>query len=190
MPIWDGAIAVLLERSSDGQTSTVLGAGDAVLASCDDAGTVAGPDGSALMTATFSMPRGAHSGGPGAGRKRLEAKIEVADAAGAPSGTVDLRSYKVTPLSKKMTLALVDTGGTDVGEVSAADRKGRELVASCGGSNVVSLALAERDRSLRRTVERWSLTVHERPAAPADLLAAAAILRYGKLLAEVAGPPG
>ncbi len=36
MPIWGGAVAVLLERSSDASTATVLGAGDAVLATCND----------------------------------------------------------------------------------------------------------------------------------------------------------
>ena len=32
MPIWEGATAVVFERSSDGNTASVLGAGDEVLA--------------------------------------------------------------------------------------------------------------------------------------------------------------
>lgn len=55
-------------------------------------------------------------------------------------------------------------------------------------ASVASLALADRDRGLRRTVERWTLRVHARPPAPADLLVAAVILRYGKMLAEVSAP--
>jgi len=188
MPIWDGATAVLLERSSDGNTASVLGADDAVLASCDDAGTVLGADGSTVMTAPFSIPRGAHSGAPGADLKRLRAHVDVAAADGSAVGTLVVRRFTVTPFSKKITIAMLDPGEDEIGDLSAADRKGRELVVTCGGSRVASLELADRDRGIRRTVERWSLTVEARPPAPADLLAAAAILRHGKMLAEVSAP--
>lgn len=188
MPIWDGAIAVLLERSSAGHTATVLGAGDAVLASCDDAGTVVGADGAALMTATFSPPRGAHSDLPGADLKRLRAQVDVVGADGAAAGTLGVRRFSVTPFSKKITIAMLDPGGTEIGDLSTVDRKGRELAVTCGGSSVATLALADRDRGISRTVERWSLSVEARPPAPADLLAAAAILRQGKVIAEVSGP--
>ena len=124
MPIWDGAIAVLLERSSDGNTATVLGAGDAVLASCDDAGTVIGADGSTLMTAAFSAPSGAHSDAPGADVKRLRARVEVAGADGTTVGTLVVRRFTVTPFSKKITIAMLDPGGAEIGDLSTVDRKG------------------------------------------------------------------
>lgn len=188
MPIWDGAVAVLLERSSDGNTATVLGAGDTVLASCDHAGTVVGADGSTLMTAAFSIPAGAHSDRPGADLKRLRTQVAVAAADGTAAGKLVVRRFKATPFSKKLTIGMLDPGGAEVGELSAADRKGRELAVACGDSTVASLGLADRDRGIRRTVERWSLNAEARPPAPADLLAAAAILRYGRLLAEVSAP--
>jgi hypothetical protein len=191
MPIWDGATTVQLERSSAGQTATVLGAGDAVLATCDDAGRVTGADGSALMTAAFSMPKGAHSGAPGAGLKRLDARVDVADAAGAPAGAVTVRRFAVGPFKKKLELKLLDASGAEVGELVTTDKKAREFAVACGGATVARLTLADRDRSLKQTVERWTLSVESRPAAPVDLLAAAAILRYGKMFAEVSSPgPG
>ena len=191
MPIWEGATAVLFERSSDGHTANVLGAGDAVLATCDDAGTVVGADGSTLMTAVFSAPAGAHSDRPGADLKRLRAQVDAVAADGTAAGTLGVRKFTVTPFSKKITIAMLDPGGAEIGELSNADRKGRELAVTCAGSKLAGLALADRDRGIRRTVERWSLTVDARPPAPADLLAAAAILRYAKLLAEVSAPgPG
>lgn len=190
MPIWDGATAVVFERSSGGNTAGVLGSGDAPLASCDDAGTVTGADGSPLMTAAFSMPKGAGSGAPGADLKRLKAHVEVAAADGTPAGTVAVRNFKATPFSKKLTLALLDPGDAEVGELSAADRKGRELSVTLGSTPVARMELADRDRGIARTVERWSLSAESRPAAPADLLVAAAILRYNKLLAEVTAPGG
>lgn len=188
MSICDGATVVQFERSSDGQAATVLGAGDAVLATCDDAGTVRGADGSTLMTAGFWSPRGAHYDVPGADLKRLRARVTVAASDGAAAGTLGVRHFKVTPFSRTITIAMLDPDGTEVGELSAADRKGHELAVSAGGSTVASLALADRDRGLRRTVEHWTLRVHARPPVPADLLAAAAVLRYGKMLAEVSAP--
>ena len=189
MPIWDGAVGVLLERSSDGHTATVLGAGDRVLASCDDAGTVVGADNSTLMTASLSAPlRGARSGAPGADLKRLRARVDVAGADGTVAGTLAVRRFTVTPFSRRITIALLHPDGDEVGHLSAVDRKGRELAVTCGDSSVATLALAERDRGIRRTVERWAVTLEARPLPPADLLAAAAILRHGKLLAEVSAP--
>jgi hypothetical protein len=186
MPLWDGATAVLFERSSDGNTATVLGPGDAVLARCDDAGQVIDADGNALLTAAFSMPKGASGEQVAADLKRLKAQVEVTGADGAPAGSVVVRRFKATPFSKTITLGLVGPDGADVGELAAADKKGRELVVGCGGQTVATLALEDRDRGLRRTVERWSLNAQARPAAPNDLLAAAAVLRNRKLLALVA----
>ncbi len=188
MPIWDGATAVLLERSSAGQTASVLGAGDVALAACDDAGMVTGADGSLLMTAAFSMPQGASLGAPGADLKRLQAHVDVADATGAPVGAVTVRRFSVGPFKKRFELALVDAGGAEAGELATTDKKGREFAVTCGGTTVARLALADRDRSLKRTLERWTLSVESRPPPPADLLVAAAILRYGKLFSEVSAP--
>lgn len=188
MPIWNGAIAVLFERSSAGNTATVLGPGDALLASCDDAGTVIGADGSTLMTAAFFIPAGARSQAPGADLKALGAHVVVAGADGTPVGTLVIRRFTITPFSRKITIAMLDPGGAAIGELSSADRKGRELAVSCGGSSVASIALADRDRGIVRTVERWSLSAGGRPPAPCDLLVAAAILRHRKLLAAVSSP--
>ena len=169
---------MLLERSGDGQTATVLGAGDAPLASCDDAGRVVGADGSPLLSATFSFERGQRSR-PG------EARVDVAGADGTAVGGLTVRRYTVTPFSKRLTLALLAADGAEVGELAPADKKGRELVVTCGGSEAVRLELADRDRSLRRTVERYTLTAAAKPAPPADMLAAAAVLRYGKIFSEL-----
>ena len=188
MPIWDGAQVLLLERSSAGQTATVLGAGDAVLASCDDGGNVVGPDGAALMTATLSTEPGAHSDMVGADLKRLRARVEVTGADGTAAGSLGVKSFTVTPFSKKITIAMLDPAGAEVGDLATVDRKGRELALTYGGANVATLALADRDSGIRRTVERWSLEVGTRPPPPGDLLAAAAILRKGKLQAEVSSP--
>ena len=48
--------------------------------------------------------------------------------------------------------------------------------------------LSDRDRSIKQTIERWTLTLESRPAAPGDALAAAAILRFNKFLSELAAP--
>jgi hypothetical protein len=178
MPIWDGAVAILFERSSDGQTATALAAGDAVLARCDDAGAVTSANGSALMWAQFSFPHGIRS-------HPNSARVDVWAADRVWAGTLTVRRFTVTPFSKRFTIAMSDARGTEVGELSPADKKGRSLAVSAGGSQVAALELSERDRSVRRTVERWSLSVGSRPAGPAELLAAATVLRYGKIVAEV-----
>lgn len=188
MPIWERATAVQFERSSEGQTASVLGAGGETLATCDDAGRVTGADGSVLMSAAFSEPQGIHSGRPGADLKRLDARVDVADAVGVAAGGVKVHKYKFGPFSKKLELSLVDPNGAVVGELATTDKKGREIAVTCGGATVVRLALADRDRGIAKTVERWTLTVEGRPSGPSDLLAAAAVLRFGKILAAVSVP--
>ena len=188
MAIWEGAEAVLFERSSDGQTATVLGAGDAVLAKSDDAGNVVDAQGAPLMTASFSEPRGAGSDRPGGGLKKLKAQVEVASPDGTPAGALGVRKFSVGPFSRKLTIVLRDPAGEEIGKLSNADRKGKELAVTVGGATVANLAQVERDRGIKRTVERWSLRVEGRPEAPNDLLAAAAILRYNKMLAAVSAP--
>jgi hypothetical protein len=178
MPIWDSGKTIVFERSSDGQTAQVLGEGDALLATCDDAGAVKGADGATLATATFVWPRGVKSRGD-------EARIDVAGADGSPLGVLEVRRFGFGPFSKKLTIGLRDAGGADVGEMTIADKKGRELSVTAGGAEAAQLAQVDRDRSLARTVERWSLQVKSRPPAPADLLAAAAVLRYGKFMSEI-----
>lgn len=188
MPIWDGAAAVRYERSSSGQTAAVLGADDAALASCDDAGTVTDAGGTHLMTATFTMPSGAKAGDSRAGLKRLQSRLDVTDAGGAPVGAVTIRKYSFGPFKKRLELVLVGADGAELGELVTTEKKAREFAVSCGGTVVANLALADRDRGIARTVERWTLTPGSRPPGPADRLAAAAVLRFGKLLAEVAAP--
>ena len=188
MPIWERATAVQFERSSAGQTASVLGAGGETLAACDDAGRVTGADGSVLMSAAFSIPQGIHSGQPGADLNRLKARVDVADAGGVAAGGVTVHKYKFGPFSKKLELSLVDPSGAVVGELATTDKKGREMAVTCGGATVARLALADRDRGIAKTVERWTLSVETRPPAPADLLAAAAVLRFGKMLAEISVP--
>jgi hypothetical protein len=181
MPIWDGAKVVVLERSSDGQTAQVLGDGDAVLATCDDAGNVTAADGSTVLTAPFVWPHGSRS-------PTWKGRVDVNGPDGAAVGGIEMRRFAFGPFKKKLTLGLVDTGGTEVGQLMIADKKGRELTVTEGEAEVARLAQVDRDRSLARTVERWSLEVVSRPQPPADLLAAAAVLRYGKVLSELSSP--
>lgn len=174
---------MVLERSSDGQTAKVLGEGDALLATCDDAGTVRGADGTTLLAVTLTWPHRQ--------RDRIrDAEVAVADAAGAPAGSIDIKRYGAGPFSKKLTLGLRAPDGQEVGELRIADKKGRALSITAGGDEVLGVEQVERDRSLARTVERWALDVKSRPAAPADTLAAAAVLRYGKLMSELGAPVG
>ncbi len=182
MPIWDGATTVVLERSSAGNTATVLGAGDAVLATCDDAGTVTGPDGAPILTAAFSWPRERRS-------RPDEARVDVAAADGSPAGHIGIRRFSFGPFSKKLELALFDASDTQVGELATTDKKARQFVVKCGDATVATLDQADRDRSLARTVERWTLQAENRPGGAAELLAAAAILRFNKVLAEVGSQP-
>lgn len=188
MPIWNGASTVQYERSSAGQTVTILGAGDAVLATCDDAGNVIGPGGVLLMIAAFLMPEGATSDAPGAGAKRMQSRVNVTDAAGVPAGAVTVRRFAVGPFKKRLELALVDAAGNEVGELTTTEKKAREFAVTFGGAPVARLALADRDRSIKQTIERWTLTLESRPAAPGDALAAAAILRFNKFFSELATP--
>lgn len=188
MPIWNGASTVQYERSSAGQTVTILGAGDAVLATCDDAGNVFGPGGVLLMIAAFLMPEGATSDAPGAGAKRMQSRVNVTDAAGVPAGAVTVRRFAVGPFKKRLELALVDAAGNEVGELTTTEKKAREFAVTFGGAPVARLALADRDRSIKQTIERWTLTLESRPAAPGDALAAAAILRFNKFFSELATP--
>lgn len=181
MPIWDAATTVVLERSSSGQTAQVLGDGDAVLATCDDAGTVTGADGATLLTAPFVWPHGLRS-------PTWQGRVDVNGPDGAPIGGIQMRRYAVGPFKKKLTLGLVDTADNEVGQLTIADKKGRELAVTVGDAEAAHLVQGDRDRGLARTVERWSLDVRSRPPAPADLLAAAAVLRYGKIFSELSSP--
>ena len=176
------------ERSSAGQTATVLGAGDAVLATCDDAGNVIDAGGALQLIADFVMPDGATADSPGAGAKRMQSRVNVTDAAGIPAGAVTVRRFAVGPFKKRLELALVDAAGNEVGELTTTDKKAREFAVTYGGAPVARLALADRDRSIKQTIERWTLTLESRPAAPGDALAAAAILRFNKFLSELATP--
>jgi hypothetical protein len=170
---------------------TVLGDGDAVLATCDDAGNVVGAGGTLQMIAAFVMPEGATKDTPGAGAKRMQSRVNVTDAGGAPAGSVTVRGFGVGPFKKRLELLLVDAAGTEVGELTTTEKKAREFAVTCGGAPVARLAQTGRDRSIARTVERWTLTIDNRPAAPGDVLAAAAILRFNKFFSELSAPgPG
>jgi len=188
MSIFEGAATVVYERSGDGNTAWILGAGDAVLASANDAGGVFDAGGASLMTAALVSPRGAHGDAPGADLKRLGAHIAVTAPDGAAAGNVVVRRFSVGPFSRKIELSLADPAGAEVGELVATDKKGQELAMSCAGTAVAALKLANRDRGLKRTVERWDLSVSAPPPAPGELLAAAAVLRYYKLFNALAVP--
>ena len=173
MPIWNGAVAVVYERSSDGNTAKVLGEGGATLATCSDDGLVKDATGATLMTMSLSWPRGQRSRG-------TEAVIEVAGPEGASLGALEVRRYKATPFSKSFVIGIGPSG-----ELATTDKKAKEMALTVDGATVATLALADRDRGLSRTVERWSLQTQARPASPADLLGAAAVLQFNRLFAEV-----
>src|SRR5689334_20569191 len=164
MPIWNGAVAIVYERSSAGNTAQVVGEGDATLATVDGDGLVKDAAGATLMTVSLSWPRGQKS-------RATEAVVEVAGPEGASLGALEVRKYKATPFSKQLVIGVGPSG-----ELATTDKKAKEMALSVDGATVATLALADRDRGLARTVERWTLQTQARPAAPADLLGAAAVL--------------
>ena len=182
MPIWGPAKFVVLERSSAGQTAQVLGEGDTVLATCDDAGNVTAADGAPLLSAPFVGPRGLLRSNDWEGR------VDVSGPDGSPVGRIDMTRFAVGPFRKKLTLALRAAGGGEVGRLMIADKKGRELSVTAGETEVARIVQVARDRGLARTVERWSVQAGSSPPPPVDVLGAAAVLRYNKIFAELNRP--
>jgi hypothetical protein len=188
MTIFNGAKQIRFVRSSAGQTAEVLGDGEAVLGSCDGAGAVTGGGGAVELTATLSMPSEASFSGTRGNLARLKARVDVTDSQGAPVGSIAIRKFSFGPFKKKLELILSDASGEQVGELQTVDKKGRELELTLGGAGVATLTFAERDRGLMRSEELWNLAVQAPPAAPLDLLAEAAILRYNQFVAVLSTP--
>lgn len=188
MTIFNGAQQIRFVRSSAGQTAEVLGVGEAVLGACDGAGVVTGAGGAVELMATFSLPAAVGSAGPRGSLARLKARVDVTDPQGAPVGSITVRKYSFGPFKKKLELVLSDASGGQVGELQTVDKKGRELELTLGGASVARLTFAERDRGITRSEELWNLTAEALPAAPLDLLVAAAILRYNQFIAELSVP--
>lgn len=188
MTIFNGAQQIRFVRSSAGQTAEVLGVGEAVLGACDGAGVVTGTGGAVELMATFSLPTTVGAAGPRGSLARLKARVDVTDPQGAPVGSITVRKYSFGPFKKKLELALLDATGELVGELQTVDKKGRELEVSIGDTSAVRLTFADRDRGITRSEELWNLTAGTLPAAPLDLLMAAAILRYNQFIAELSVP--
>lgn len=171
-----GRLGIVAAAGLGGGTAEVS-EGDNRLAGAERDGRIVAADGTELLRAPLRFD----------GRDDLgtNAMLDVIGADGGPLGEVRVKSFSVTPRSRKATLSLLRDGRELARFEPGADR-GENLAITVDGI-VAGTLVKEHKRGLIRKSTTYTLELNGAAAPPARELIVAAAIRYDALLTTAAG---
>ncbi len=112
----------------------------------------------------------------------ITVEMQINDAAGSTLGAARVAKYTLGPRAKRLTVAISDAAGTQVGRIEPTDKKGEQLKVSVGEIPVASVDVAEVKAGFLRKKRVYATQVTGAMSDAARPLVIAALLRYDALL--------
>jgi hypothetical protein len=161
-------------NSGGGHTAEVTDSSGSKIGAWTAAGDILDDSGTKILSAPVKWEAPRH--GP------ISVEMQIADGSGSSLGSARVAKYTLGPRAKKLTVAISDIAGTQVGRIEPVDKKGEQLAVSVGEIPVASVDVTEVKAGFLRKKRIYAIQVTGSMSDSARPLVIAALLRYDALL--------
>lgn len=161
-------------NSGGGHTAEITDPSGSKIGAWTAAGDILDDSGTKVLSAPVKWDAPRH--GP------ITVEMQINDATGSALGAARVAKYTLGPRAKKLTVAISDTAGTQVGRIEPLDKKGEQLKVSVGEIPVASVDVTEVKAGFLRKKRIYATQITGAMSESARALVVAALLRYDALL--------
>jgi hypothetical protein len=161
-------------NSGAGHTAEIKDAGGTPIGSWNPSGDILDASGSKVLSAPmqWDAPR----------RGPFKVELQILDASGEPLGAARVAKYTLGPKSKKLTVSISDTTGTEVGRIAPLDKKGEQLGVTVGEIQVGTVEVSTVKAGFLRKNRVYSARFMGSISEAARPLVVGTLLRYDALV--------